>query len=151
MDITTKWVDTNKGETSRPNYRGRLVGCEVKYFKRLDLFSAIPPLETLKFLCSMCATGQRGPQPHRFAVIDIKRAYFYAPVRRPIFIEIPKEDLEAEDEGCVGQLQLSLYGTRDAAQNRVHKYTTFLLSLGFQVERGVHHRATLRIRPDVST
>ena len=24
--ITTKWVDTNKGDTSRPNYRSRLVG-----------------------------------------------------------------------------------------------------------------------------
>ena len=52
--ITTEWVDTNKGDTSRPNYRSRLVGREVKYDKRLDLFSAAPPLETLKFLCSMC-------------------------------------------------------------------------------------------------
>ena len=28
--ITTKWVDTNKGDTSRPNYRSMLVGREVK-------------------------------------------------------------------------------------------------------------------------
>ena len=32
--ITTKWVDTNKGDTSRPNYRSRLVGCEVTYDNR---------------------------------------------------------------------------------------------------------------------
>ena len=31
---TTKWVDTNKGDTSRPNYRSRLVGHEVKYDKK---------------------------------------------------------------------------------------------------------------------
>ena len=101
--ITTKWVHTNKGDTSRPNYRSRLVGREVKYDKILDLFSATPPFETLKFLCSMCAKGQTGPEPYGLAVIDIKHAYFYAPAR--IFIEIPKEDLELGDEGGVGQLQ----------------------------------------------
>ena len=97
--ITTKWVETNKGDTFRPNYRSRLVGREVKYNKRLDLFSATPPLETLKFLCSMCARGQTGPEPCRLAVIDIKRAYFHAPARRPIFIEIPKRtwNLETKD------------------------------------------------------
>ena len=113
--ITTKWVDTNKGDTLRPNYRSRLVGREV-------------------------------PELHHLAVIDIKRAYFHAPVRRPIFIEVPKEDLEFGDEGSVGQLQLSLYGARDAAQNWAH---------GFLAEPwipgGAHHCATLRIRPDVST
>ena len=97
--ITRKWVDTNKGDSSRPNYRRRLVGREVKYDKRLDLFSATPPLETLKLLCSMCARGQTGPEPYRFAVIDIKRAYIYALVRRPIIIEIPRRigNLETKD------------------------------------------------------
>ena len=33
--ITTKWVNTNKDGTSRPNCRSRLVGREVKYDKRL--------------------------------------------------------------------------------------------------------------------
>ena len=50
--ITTKWVDTNKGDTSRPNYRSRLVGREVKYDKRLDLFfgdSTIGHAEVLVF------------------------------------------------------------------------------------------------------
>ena len=139
-------MDTNKGDTSRPNYRSRLVGREVKYDKRLDLFSATPPLETLKFLCSMCARGQTGPEPYRLAIIDIKRAYFNAPARRPIFIEIPREDWEPGEEGCVGQLQLSLYGTRDAAQNWAHEYTTFLLSLGFQVGRASPCNFTHQIR-----
>ena len=90
--------------------------------------------------------GETGPEPHRLAVLDIKRAYFYALARRPIFIEIPEEDLEPGDEGCVGQLQLSLYCARDAAQNWAHEYTTFLLSLGFQVERASPCNFTHRIR-----
>ena len=144
--ITAKWVDTNKGDTSRPNFRTRLVGREVKYDKRLDLFSATPSMETLKLMCSMCARGQTGLEPYRLAVIDIKRAYFYAPARRPIFIEIPKEDLELGDEGCVGQLQLSLHVTRDAAQNWAHEYTSFLLSFGFQVGRASPCKFTHRTR-----
>ena len=61
--ITTKWLDTNKGDEQKPNYRSRLVGRELKFDKRLDLFSATPPLETLKFLCSICARGQKGSRP----------------------------------------------------------------------------------------
>ena len=94
--------------------------------------STIGDAEVLVF--HVCKRSDRA-EPNRVAVVDIKRAYFYAPVRRPIFIKIPKEDLKFGDEGCVGQLQWSLYGTRDAAQNWERKYTTFLLSFGFWVER----------------
>ena len=93
------------------------MGREIKKDTRLDLFAATPPLETLKCVLSLCAKSQRGNRPKRFAVIDIKRAYFYAPAKRQVFIEIPEEDKEAGDEDRVGRLQLSLYGTRDAAQN----------------------------------
>ena len=131
--ITTKWLDTNKGDEANPNYRSRLVGRELKMDKRLDLFSATPPLESLKMLCSVCARGQSGSRPLRLAAIDIKRAYFYAKARRPIFIEIPREDRLPGDEGKIGILELSLYGTRDAAQNWAHEYTTFMEKLGFKV------------------
>ena len=47
--------------------------------------------------------------------IDVKRPYSYAKARRPVFIEIPEEDREEGEENMIGQLQLSLYGTRDAA------------------------------------
>eukprot|EP00973_Karenia_brevis_P036049 4973185-Karenia_brevis.AAC.1 len=48
---------------------------------------------------------------------DVKRAYFHAPATREIYIEIPEEDWEEGDEARVAKLNLSLYGTRDAAQN----------------------------------
>ena len=126
--ITTKWLDTNVGDLDTPNYRSRLVGREINRKKRLDLFSATPPLEAFKILLAKCALGGK---KSRLAVIDIKRAYFYAPATRPIFVEIPEEDRAEGDEGKVGRLMLSLYGTRDAAQNLCTTYTQFLLELGF--------------------
>ena len=129
--ISTKWLDTNKGDDDKPNYRSRLVGREIKRDKRLDLFAATPPLETIKFLAARCAQKQGGAKPWRLAVIDVRRAYFYAPAKRPIFVEIPVEDREPGDEDKVGRLELSLYGTRDAALNWAAEYSGFLNSLGF--------------------
>ena len=133
--ITTKWVDTNKGDSAEPNYRARLVGRELKTDARLDLFAGTPPLEALKLVLSRCAMNQRGHQPHRVMSIDVKRAYFYAKSKLPIFIQIPPEDREPGDENKVGRLNLSLYGTRDAAQNWTQKYTSTLLTAGFRVGR----------------
>ena len=133
--LTTRWLDTNKGDEANPNFRSRMVGREIKKDNRLDLFAATPPLETLKMLLSMCAKRQKAKQPWRVAVIDIKRAYFYAPARRPVFIEIPAEDWDEGDDGMIAQLNMSLYGTRDAAQNWAYEYTQYLKSLGFEVGR----------------
>lgn len=65
--------------------------------------------------------------------IDVSRAYFYAESIRPVFIELPKEDRTPTDEGLVGRLNLSLYGTRDAAQNWAVEYTRTLQAAGFIV------------------
>ena len=64
---------------------------------------------------------------------DVKRAYFYAPTTRPIYIKIPDEDWEEGDEERVGKLNLSLCGTRDAAMNWTKTYTDYMRSLGFVV------------------
>lgn len=131
--ITTRWLDVNKGDNEHPDYRARLVGRELKLDNRLDLFAATPPLESLRVICSICANNQRRPDPFRILSIDVKRAYFYAKAQRPMFIEIPVEDYEHGDEHRVGKLNLSLYGTRDAAQNWSQEYTNFLKSNGFIV------------------
>ena len=112
-----------------------MVGRELKRDKRLDLFAPTPPLETLKLLVAKCAKSQGTPKPKRNGIFDVSRAYFYAPCQRPIFIEIPDEDWEVGDEHRVGRLKLSLYGTRDAAQNWAAAYTKYLLSLGFEQGR----------------
>ena len=38
--VTTKWIDINKGDEIKKNYRARLVGREIAKDKRLDLFAA---------------------------------------------------------------------------------------------------------------
>ena len=40
-----KWVDANKRDKEKPEYRCRLVAKEVKRDKQEDLFAATPPLE----------------------------------------------------------------------------------------------------------
>ena len=130
--ITTRWVDTNKGDDQGKDYRSRLVGRELKQDSRLDLFAPTPPLEVLKALISYCAKSQNGHRPRRLATVDIKRAYFYAPACRRLYIRLPEEDRMPGEEDMVGELQLSLYGTRDAAMNWTRQYTNHLVGLGFQ-------------------
>ena len=130
--IKTRWLDVNKGDLDKPNYRARLVGCELKNNdKRLDLFAATPPLESLRMVASVCASNQDGDDPFRILSIDVKRAYFYAAAKRKIFIEVPIEDWEEGDEDNIAMLELSLYGTRDAAQNWSEEYTKKLIMNGF--------------------
>ena len=65
--------------------------------------------------------------------IDVERAYFYARRKILVFIEIPMKDRELGDEHKAGQLNLSLYGTRDAAQNLAEEYTKTLRAARFRV------------------
>ena len=46
-----------------------------------------------------------------------------------VFIELTDKDYE---EGMCGLLKMSLYGTRDAAQNWEATYTEFMISIGYR-------------------
>ena len=67
----------------------------------------------------------------KIMVNDVRRAFFYSPVRRTVFVELPEEDIGTGEEDCVGELQMSLYGTRDAAQNWQECCSEHLVELGF--------------------
>ena len=56
--ITTKWIDSSKGDDANPNYRARLVGRELNLGKREGLFVATPPVESLRMILSICASNQ---------------------------------------------------------------------------------------------
>ena len=60
--------------------------------------------------------------------IDVRRAYFHAPARRLVYVNLPPED---DQPGMCGKLVKAMYGTRDAAQNWEHAYSEFLESIGF--------------------
>ena len=72
--ITTKWIDHNKGDVTTPHYRARLVGREVAYDKRDDLYAATPPLESLKAILALCASRQGGSRSSRVMALDVVRA-----------------------------------------------------------------------------
>jgi hypothetical protein len=65
----------------------------------------------------------------------VSRAYFYAPAERPVFVKLPQEDTTEDDTGMVGELCMSMYGTRDAAKNWSEEYSKCLTSAGF--DRGI--------------
>ena len=43
----TRWIDTSKGDKSKPNYRSRLVAKEYKIKDQPELYTATPPTECM--------------------------------------------------------------------------------------------------------
>ena len=134
--ISTRWIDVNKGDETNPNYRSRWVARDFKGDDkdRDGLFAATPPLEAKKLLISSAASQMGKPQnkQKRLSFIDIKKAYFNAPAKRDLFVQLPDEFLDKGEKGVVcGKLNFSLYGTRDAATNWEAHYTNILKGLGF--------------------
>ena len=90
--IGIRWVIVNKGDDVNPNYRARLVAKELKVDERLDLFAATPPLEAKKLLLSRAATAHgKYASEYKPIFVDIKRAYFYAPGPREIYVDLPEQ------------------------------------------------------------
>jgi len=134
--IKTRWIDLNKGDRKNPNYRSRFVGKEFNDGVDSTMFAATPPLEALKLLISEAGTVKEGDGNDGKVIMinDVARAYFEAPVRRKICIELPEEDLTAKDRAndMVGLLEQSLYGTRDAASNFQAEVQKLMTSIGFK-------------------
>ena len=75
--IGLKWVDRNKGDAIHENYRSRLVVREIKRVQgalaEFESFSAMPPLEALKALCSLMVTPK--DQQERTALANANPGY----------------------------------------------------------------------------
>ena len=91
--IKTGLAETDKGQPGKPNVRARWVAKEYKTHARPELYASTPPLEALKEVLSEIATGER--EGKVLALVDVRRAYFYAPARRKVFVELPPEDYQA--------------------------------------------------------
>ena len=125
--IGVRWIDINKGDEARPNYRSRLVVQEIRRDPHAEYFAATPPLESLRFLLSLQRTGGFAAKM-KVSFIDIKRAHWTAKVQRFIYVRLPPE--EAQPGKCA-RLNKSMYGCKDAAQNWELEITSFFLDHGF--------------------
>ena len=106
------WVDTNKGDKNTPFVRSRICVREFKKGRNAvesleleQLFSAMPPLEALKLLCSLkvsMKTSRKG-NPLKLAHFDISRAHIMPKARRELYVELPDED-PMKQKGLVGLL-----------------------------------------------
>ena len=54
--LQVRWIDINKGDEEREDYRSRLVAKEFNDGAQEGLFAATPPLEALRMLVSEAAT-----------------------------------------------------------------------------------------------
>ena len=132
MPIKVRWIDTNKQDELNPKYRSRLVAKQFKRYQDPELYTATPPIEMLRSIISIGATGSsRKGRRRKIMVNDVARAYFNAPSLEPTFVEICDEDFEPGDEDMCGELLVSMYGTRQAASNWQKCYTNLLLGSGF--------------------
>ena len=117
--VDTRWIDIDKGDEQKPIYRSRLVGKEFNTGQEEGLFASTPPLEALRWLLSEAATRDQNGHFGRQVVLvsDVSRAFFEAPARRKVAVNLPEEALEEGEtrDEIVGILRQSLYGTRDAA------------------------------------
>ena len=137
------WVDTNKGDKNTPFVRSRICVRECKKGRNAveslepeQLFSAMPPLEALKLLCSLkvsLKTSCKG-KPLKLAHFDIARAHIMPKARRELYVKLPDED-PMKQKGCVGLLLRSMYGTQDASILWQEDYTKTLAQRGYMPGR----------------
>ena len=125
--IRVRWVDTVK---AGGQHRSRLVAMQFKDGDRPDLFVPTPAIESVRLLISKAARRR-----HSVMVADVRRAYFYAKARQTLYVELPDEDKRPGEDGMVGRLNMSLYGTRDAARNWEEELNETFEALGFQKGR----------------
>ena len=131
--LKLKWIDTNKGDAVSRNLRSRLVCTEVRRKGTEAIYSATPPMESLRAIVAKAASedpcGQR--DPYKLLLVDVSRAHFYAKATRDVYIELPREDPRSQQKGVCGKLLKTMYGTLDAAAQWAAHYTQVLTDAGF--------------------
>ena len=130
--ISSRWIDINKGDEERTQYRSRLVIQEIRESHIEAIFAATPPLESVRFLLSLQRTGcERDLKGRRKKVmfIDIRRAHWCAKIFRLVYVKLPDE--AGLPDGMCGGLNKAMYGCRDAAACWELEITDFFTCCGF--------------------
>lgn len=134
--VKARWADTNTQDEANPNYRSRLLTKDYKTKSDPELYTTTPPIDALRLLLCLAATGYASKGARRRVVInDVARAYLNAPSLSPTFVEICQEDFEEGGEDRCGELRVSMYGARPAVQHWQKCFTELLTKEGFKVAR----------------
>ena len=105
---------------------------EYEKLEPSDVFSAMPPVETLKALVSHVMT-ERVDKRGRIlvlAVFDVSRAHFYGVCERDVYVEPPAE---LHRPGLVAKLNKTMYGTQDASNAWQKLWREHLRNNGFEL------------------
>jgi hypothetical protein len=98
---------------------------EIATYKSDDFFAATPPLEALRLLLSLAASGG---QDTKVEVLDARKAHLHAFADRTVFTQLPPEEAAP---GYCARLVRCLYGTRDAPKRWEAFLAEQLVALGF--------------------
>ena len=131
--VKVKWVRVNKGSSTSPKIRCRLVAQELAYGERLDeLFAGTPPLIAVKLVLHHAAKGGSG---RILMLLDVKCAFLYGQMKRRVYIELPEQDPRAAGGSVVGVLVKAMYGTRDAPQIWADEVRRTMESIGMRASQ----------------
>ena len=135
--VRPRWVDINKGDAEKRNYRSSVVAQEFNDGSQMveDLFAGTPPLEAVRMLLSEAATVEEGDTGTRVIVLtDVKKEFYEALAKRKMCMELPEDDKSEEDKrlDVVGELVLAMPGTTDAANSWQEEVARWAKGLGFE-------------------
>jgi hypothetical protein len=126
--IGTRWV--YKLKTNPERFKARLVAQDYLGVDQA-MFSPTPRIKSFKTLLAILANQPHGG-PWRAEQCDISTAYLYASVHDIIYVKQPP-GYEAEGhEGCVMQLNKSLYGLGGSSSRWYEEIKSTLLEMGFK-------------------
>ena len=130
--VRSRWVMANKGDSSEPDVRARLVGCDIKKRAERDdaFFASTPPLDAKRMMFNRIAFKRvTKKKPLCLSFVDVRKAYFNDKPTRNIYMQFPKEMGMAPN--LVGKLIRCAYGCRDAGHIWELYYRGDLDSMGF--------------------
>ena len=93
----------NKGDEIKEKYRSRFIAREIKkkgdgLSSWTDFFASMPPITALRVLFTLAVArrvpginGNLEPMPRDTCLIfiDVKKAHFWSPARRRLWVELP--------------------------------------------------------------
>lgn len=108
--IRFSWIDANKQGDINRTYRSISAATDFKRWAYPDLFTASPPMDALRIIASIAATGKSICGGHRNIMInDLGRAYFAAPSLVPTFVNTCEEYFEEGDEDRCGEQLVAMH------------------------------------------